>query len=1501
MQFPPPPPASSSSSDVEKYLLFFAQSQNGKNVTCVALNDENEKEKDVAEKLMRMMTPPSSSNPPFVLPVDSAPKESLLAISRSFAEKERREEKEKSVDEEMAKSARRTLERLLSRKTEDDMIHYYDDIVGKKIPIASARSVNVNVMPSRDNDGESKSGFTIEEEDEATLARREDAYAFFGGDANGGGGRSDFVRGSTRNAPHLPGGMDEIAEKTEKFRMERRKRAHRFWLEEYVGVGEGDDGHSSRGCAPPGFERSVISGRERRATDTIDAFDEERASGARGGEIAAAAMERDQEMKRKAENVAKRLGMLTFEDVLGNDWMEYKKEAEEDEEEEEEEDEEEEEKEKESGEDLDDDDGEDDDPIESLLREHDQQSTSVATQLAKDVKEEMKKIEKWAITTPIPDVDAFYRSTVGDSPAKTFPFELDAFQKEAIARIERDECVFVAAHTSAGKTVVAEYAFALAQKRCARAIYTSPIKTISNQKFRDFTDAGFDVGLLTGDVSVKPESSCLIMTTEILRSMLYRGADIIKDVEWVVFDEVHYVNDRERGVVWEEVIIMLPKHVGIVMLSATVPNVREFAGWVGKTKRKKVFITGTKKRPVPLEHELYFGGDDPDKDFHLVGEKEQFLPLGYQKALKAKERKDMGVKAALLKDQGLNKQEVKKPNAGRGGGSGAGSRNRTQQREGFVKQSVKTTGSGQSTKTNTGKNQWVELIRTLEKKLFLPMVVFAFSKRKCDLLADGITGVDLTTSKEKHETHIFCEKALSRLSPADRTLPQVTRVRELLSRGLGVHHAGLLPIVKEIVEMLFCRGNVKVLFSTETFAMGVNAPARCVCFESLRKHDGQEFRFLLPGEYTQMAGRAGRRGKDTVGTVILSCWDNFPTENTLRKLLVGTATKLESQFRLTFAMILNVARAEDLKVEDVLARSFAEFHAQKTVGNRESRLRHAIISLTRARDLISTEASRDPFNWTRAVVCSRAAKLIKELGERANEAIVKSRGFREALGSPGRVVLVKDDKGGFARFAVALRVIKEEKDGDVKRSVVVMAIKDEGHDDDFQDDDDLDASVDTQLSKGEDEDAGGSSNLRLVSKKKKHDDDDDDDMFGGFGGGKSKRGGKKTGGGGGGGGLSKASSTQLTSNQPAISEENAQLPKDLPWRKRAGGFDYVVFVIRDIDIYAVTALKLQDVDAYAILDDASPPRKADQRAAATRVLSVLEHETKSIRNKQDDDTPLSSLLLQTLDPTKDLKITNVDDAEACRRHAEALAQLPSMPTDVDSKTLSQWSRLLDCERHLLHQIDQLKFGLSDANLALTPDFETKTRVLKYMGYLDEARAVTLKGRVACELSTGDELIGAEIVFGGCLEKLTPAEAAALLSALVFQEKNASAPDYDALPVNLKDSIALANTLAIRAGDIQRDFGLSVIGDEYCAENLKFGLSEVVYRWALMDPFSEICQLTDVPEGTIVRTITRLNETCRDVKNVARIIGDASLSQKMEDAMALIRRDIVFSASLYVGS
>lgn len=192
-------------------------------------------------------------------------------------------------------------------------------------------------------------------------------------------------------------------------------------------------------------------------------------------------------------------------------------------------------------------------------------------------------------------------------PALKYPFELDIFQKQAILKLEERQYVFVAAHTSAGKTVVAEYAIALSQKHMTRTIYTSPIKALSNQKYQDFKKQFKDVGLITGDLQIDPTASCLIMTTEILRSMLYCGSEITRDIEYVIFDEVHYINDADRGHVWEEVLILLPSHVQIIMLSATVPNTMELAEWVGNTKQQKVYVISTLKRPVPLVHYLYTG------------------------------------------------------------------------------------------------------------------------------------------------------------------------------------------------------------------------------------------------------------------------------------------------------------------------------------------------------------------------------------------------------------------------------------------------------------------------------------------------------------------------------------------------------------------------------------------------------------------------------------------------------------------------------------------------------------------------------------------------------------------------------------------------------------------------------------------------------------------------------------------------------------------------------
>ena len=524
--------------------------------------------------------------------------------------------------------------------------------------------------------------------------------------------------------------------------------------------------------------------------------------------------------------------------------------------------------------------------------------------------------------------------------AREWPFELDTFQKEAVYHLENGDSVFVAAHTSAGKTVVAEYAIALAAKHMTKAIYTSPIKALSNQKFRDFRNEFEDVGILTGDVQIRPEASCLIMTTEILRSMLYRGADLIRDVEYVIFDEVHYVNDLERGVVWEEVIIMLPEHVTLILLSATVPNTYEFASWVGRTKKKDIFVISTPKRPVPLEHYLW-----ANKAMHkIVNAEKKFLDKGWKAADDAITGRDR-IKAAPIEEpppaqRGGTNNRGRGPLSRGGGQRGAGQRGRGQAPQGRGNIARTGRGGGRTTAAQD-RNIWVHLVQHLRKEDLLPACIFVFSKKRCEENADALSNLDFCTASEKSAIHMTIERSIARLRPEDRILPQIRRLRELLSRGIAVHHGGLLPIVKEVVEILFAKTLVKVLFATETFAMGLNLPTRTVVFSGFRKHDGRAFRDLLPGEYTQMAGRAGRRGLDPVGSVIIVApgVDEAPPVATLRQMILGNPTKLRSQFRLTYNMILNLLRVEALKIEEMIKRSFSENATQALLPEHEKQVK----------------------------------------------------------------------------------------------------------------------------------------------------------------------------------------------------------------------------------------------------------------------------------------------------------------------------------------------------------------------------------------------------------------------------------------------------------------------------------------------------------------------------------------------------------------------------------
>lgn len=449
--------------------------------------------------------------------------------------------------------------------------------------------------------------------------------------------------------------------------------------------------------------------------------------------------------------------------------------------------------------------------------------------------------------------------------ALDFPFELDDFQKRAVLALERNEDCFVAAHTSAGKTVVAEYAVALAQHNAGRVVYTSPIKSLSNQKFRDFSLKFDSVGITTGDMSIRQDSQCLIMTTEILRSVLYKNDDMLRSVDWVIFDEIQYVNDEERGVVWETCIMMLPPHVRIIMLSATVPNALEFAAWVGRRKNRRVTVVATHERPVPLEHSLLHldltkeGSDQTLTSTVLLKHGQSFRQHAFAKA--TKDPSDSRQRPRNQEaDDGNDLQQVRANDQGQGRGRGRGrgrgqgrsqtirpgheqttgstpadSIPRTLQRSDFGRElPVSSLGSpvGSSEPNRRGGNRrngrkppkagkgaksWQPLVDFVEREKLTPTIVFLFSKKKCADAVDSLQKVDiLPDGADKSRVHSVFDEAMAKLQEEDRNIPQIMKVRDQLSRGLAVHHAGLLPIVKEVTEILFSQGLVRLVFATES-------------------------------------------------------------------------------------------------------------------------------------------------------------------------------------------------------------------------------------------------------------------------------------------------------------------------------------------------------------------------------------------------------------------------------------------------------------------------------------------------------------------------------------------------------------------------------------------------------------------------------------------------------------------------------------------------------------
>ncbi len=558
--------------------------------------------------------------------------------------------------------------------------------------------------------------------------------------------------------------------------------------------------------------------------------------------------------------------------------------------------------------------------------------------------------------------------------AAGYDFDFDEFQLRACAAVEAGRGVLVAAPTGSGKTVVGEFAVHLALEQGRKCFYTTPIKALSNQKYHDLVErhGAANIGLLTGDNSVNGEAPIVVMTTEVLRNMLYAGSGTLAGLGYVVMDEVHYLADRFRGAVWEEVIIHLPESVSVVSLSATVSNVEEFGEWLS-TVRGDTDVVVEERRPVPLWQHIMVGTrlldlfvDDGQKRVNP-----ELLRYSHDPARQARSRRD------------------RPPRGGhrprRNGGAYTPSR--------------------------------VQVLERLEREDLLPAITFVFSRAGCDAAVQQCmaAGLRLTTTGEAAEIRALVEERCAEITEDDRHVLGYHAWLDGLERGVAAHHAGMLPTFKETVEDLFVRGLVRAVFATETLALGINMPARTVVIERLVKWNGETHADVTPAEYTQLTGRAGRRGIDVEGHAVV-LWQPGLEPSAVAGLASTRTYELRSSFRPSYNMAVNLVRQVGREAaRELLESSFAQFQADRAGVGLARQLRKHEEAIAGYREAMECDRGDfEEYALLRRAIADREAALAREGTALRKAAAVQS---LERL-RPGDVVRVP--AGKFAGLAVVL-------------------------------------------------------------------------------------------------------------------------------------------------------------------------------------------------------------------------------------------------------------------------------------------------------------------------------------------------------------------------------------------------------------------------------------------------------------------------------------------------
>ena len=1067
------------------------------------------------------------------------------------------------------------------------------------------------------------------------------------------------------------------------------------------------------------------------------------------------------------------------------------------------------------------------------------------------------------------------------NPAHNFPFELDEFQKKSIICLENGESVLVSAHTSAGKTVVAQYAIAMAKRNHQRVIYTSPIKALSNQKYRDLKELFGDVGLMTGDVTRNENASCIVMTTEILRNMLFKGNEITKEIAWVIFDEVHYMRDRDRGVVWEETIILLSNKINYVFLSATIPNAREFGMWIAKLKKQPCNVVYTSFRPTPLRHYI-FPVEGDNSNLFLILDSQTVNKKGNKKAVEE-----------IFHNRNFN------------------------QAFDILKNSRKLENCNQKSNKNLNnkkigtKMSLIKLIKALYREKFCPVIVFSFSKRECEMNALDLFKykplqkskydsknikkketkekiIDFNTDEEKEKIEKIYLSAISKLSEDDQKMPNIQNFLPLLQRGIGVHHGGMLPILKELVELLFQEGLIKVLFSTETFSMGINMPAKTVVFTTLRKFDGEFQRYLGGGEYTQMAGRAGRRGIDQFGNVIIMVDKNIDQDICEK----GKSAPLISSFQLSYNQLANLMRIEGLEPDHILSQSFRQFQKEKSIPILKKKLAK-----------LYNEYNINKFDDINKEV------QIKEIYELEETLKKLKNDYRTKIFVPkfikqylclGRIVKLKYFGHG---IVINCKIAKEIKLNNKDNSDIITEYnsnkskENENINLSYNEEDiylkhigfneDMNSSFDSNNDNINDI----TINKRLLRNKEFVNDT-----------------------------ISNTHNSQKLNSNLTISSDNVkdntinqELVIDCLVSLRnhtdvngclcPGNFEEGPDTFYGIIPLTITMIEeIYEVRAKMVVD------LKDQR-----LVDDYGKRLKEIKKRMNDDLPILNVvkLNNIVDPEITKLLDEISDIEdKYNKLKDDYTQKYIKDNDEDNNNDLQ----LNLQKYILNnklekEIKKIITKIeSSKSLVLNTELVNMKRVMRRLDFVTKDEALTPKGHLICDISGADELVTAELLFSGFFKDMTLEEIGASIYCCLSKENTGKKEDIDSTNTDINaqkkmkkiynDIVSKVNYIAdileeckIFLGDDEKRRYIESFNDNYMMP---------IYKWISGYKFDKlIAEYYTLYEGSLIRVIRRVEEFSKSFETSVEHYCDYNLKKKLEEMEEKIKRDLPFASSLYL--